>query len=253
MEDGRELLFGNRRPVGIVYQLREKAFGVAALTRLRQVLYRAAADRGVLDARNQHLSLDSEVPQLQDLHSAELGHMLAVGSDTSEHCILGIGFRQSVVAAGNHEARRETLEVSLPGRGKGLIEVVDGEDDLPLRRCETPKVDQVRVSTTLHADTSRRRAGQVVRHGERRTAVEGEGRQHHAPVAKRRRSGRRPSSAFNTRRTDPAGRALASIQRAGLADNCLATLCPSSCVRLASGVPKGTGACDWRAAGIPLP
>lgn len=82
--DRRELVLDNRRPARIVYELREEAFGGAALTRFRQVLDRASADRGILDTRDQHLGLDGEVPQVQHLHFGELGHMLAVRPDASE-------------------------------------------------------------------------------------------------------------------------------------------------------------------------
>ena len=192
VEDRRELVFDERRPARIVYELREDAFGGAALARLRQALDRAAADRGILDGRNQHLDLDGEVPQVQHAHLAELGHVLAVGPDTSEGRILGVGFAEAVVATGDHEARRETLEVPFPGCREGLIEVVDGEDDLPLRGGETPEVDQVGVSAALHADAGRRSARQIHRHGDRRAPVEGEGRQDHAPVAKGKEFGEAP-------------------------------------------------------------
>ena len=128
--------------------------------------------------------LDGEVPQVQHLHFGELGHVLAVGPDTGEDRILGDGFAEAVVATGDHEARRKTLQVPLPGCREGLIEIVDGEDDLPLRSGETSEVDQVGVSAALHADAGRRKARQIHRHGERRAPVEGEGRRHHAPVAK---------------------------------------------------------------------
>src|SRR5208282_1469780 len=68
VEDCRELVFENRRPARIAYELREEAFRGAALTRLGQVLDRAAADPGILDTRDQHLGLDGEVPQVQHLH-----------------------------------------------------------------------------------------------------------------------------------------------------------------------------------------
>src|SRR5271167_1358409 len=109
--------------------------------------------------------------------------MLAVAPDTPEDRILGDGFAESVVATGDHDTRRETLEVPLPGRREGLIEVVEREDDLPLRGGETPEVHQVGVSAALHADAGRRGARQIHRHGERRAPVEGEGRRHHASGA----------------------------------------------------------------------
>src|ERR1700723_3958666 len=126
VEDCRELVFDHRRAARRIYELWEEAFGGAARTRLRRTLDRAPADSGILDARDQHLCLESEVPQVEHLHLAQLGHAFAVGPDTTEGRILGSGFGKAVVAAGDHEARRETLEVPLPGRREGLIEVVNG-------------------------------------------------------------------------------------------------------------------------------
>ena len=192
VENRRELLFDERRPARIVHELRKDAFGGAALAGLRQALDRTAADRGILDGRDQHLGVESEVPQVQHRHLVELGHMLAVGPDAREGRILGIRFAEAVVATGDHEARRETLEVPFPGRRECLIEVVDGEDDLPLRGGETPEVDQVGVSAALHADTGGRSGRQIHRHGQRRAPVEGEGRQHHPPVAEGKEFGEAP-------------------------------------------------------------
>ena len=160
--------------------------------RLRQPLYRAAADPGDLDGRDQRLGADDVVPQVQRLHLAERGHALAVRPDTGEDCLLADGFVEAIVTARDHEACRETFEVPLPRRRESLVEVVDGEDDLPLRGGKTPEVDQVGVSAALHANAGRRSARQVHRHGERRAAVEGEGRQDHAPVAERQELGEAP-------------------------------------------------------------
>ena len=150
------------------------------------------ADPGIFDARDQHFKLDLEVPQIPHLHFAERGHVLAVGPDTGEDRILGGGFAEAVVATCDHDARRKTLEVPLPGRREGLIEIVDGEDESPLWGGETPEVDQVGVSAALHADAGGRSARQIIRHGERRAPVEGEGRLHHAPVAKGKEIGESP-------------------------------------------------------------
>ncbi len=192
VEDRRELVFEARRTARSVDELREEALRGAALAGLRQALDRAAADTGILDGRNQHLGVDSVVPQVQHRHLAELGHVLAVGPDTAEDRILGGGFAQAVVAAGDHDARRQPLEVPFPGRREGLIEVVDGEDDLPLRGGEATEVDQVGVAAALHADAGGRSARQIGRHGQRRASVKGEGRQNHAPVAKGKEFGDAP-------------------------------------------------------------
>ena len=228
VEDRRKLVFEVRRPARIVHELREEAFGGAALTRLRQVLDRAVADRGILNAREHHVGLEGEVPQVQHLHLAELGHALAVGPDTAEDRILGDGFAEAVVATGDHDARRQTLEVPLPGRREGLIEVVEGEDDLPLRGGEAAEVDQMRVSAALHADAGRGSARQIQRHGVRRAPVESEGRQ--PPCARGEGEGDRggaPRRSSAPRGPGPAGCAAASIRRANRADTCRATLCPS--------------------------
>jgi len=192
VEDRRELVFDERRPARIVYELREDAFGGARLAGLRQALDRAAADSGILDGRDQRLDLDGAVPQVQHAHLAELGHVLAVGPDAREGRILRNGSVEAVVATGDHEARRQPLEVPFPGRREGLIEVVDGKDDLPLRGAETPEVDQVRVAAALHADAGSRSARQIHRHRERRAPVEGKGRQRHPPVAKGKQLGEAP-------------------------------------------------------------
>ena len=105
---------------------------------------------------DQHLGLDGEVPKVEHIHFAELGHMLAVGPDAAKNRILGVGFAEAVVATGDHEARCKTLEVPLPWGRQGLIKVVDGEDDLPLRGGEAPEVDQMGVSAALHADAGNR-------------------------------------------------------------------------------------------------
>ena len=118
--------------------------------------------------------------------------MFAVGPGTSEGRILGDGFAEAIVATSDHEARRETLEVPFPGCREGLIEVVDGEDDLPLRGGEATEVNQVAVSAALHADAGGRSGRQIGRHGERRASVKGEGRQNHAPVAKGKEFGDAP-------------------------------------------------------------
>ena len=123
---------------------------------------------------------------------AELGHVLAVRPDTGEDRVLGGGFTEPVVATCDHDARRKTLEVPLPGCREGFVEIVDGENESPLGSGEASEVDQVGISAALHANASGRSARQIIRHGERRAPVEGEGRLHHAPVAKGNEIGESP-------------------------------------------------------------
>ena len=50
------------------------------------------------------------------------------------------------VAPGDREARREALDVPLPGPGKGLVEVVDVQHQPAIGGGEDPEVREVRVA-----------------------------------------------------------------------------------------------------------
>ncbi len=75
--------------------------------------------------------------------------------------------------------------VPLPRRRQRLVEVVDGEDDLPLRGGESAEVAQVGVPAALDADPGGRGASQVGRHREGRAPVERERGADHPPVSQR--------------------------------------------------------------------
>ena len=60
---------------------------------------------------------------------------------------------EAVVPAGDLQARREALDVPLPGPRQGLVEVVDVEDEATLRGGEHAEVRQVGVPAGLHRDT----------------------------------------------------------------------------------------------------
>ena len=62
--DGRKLVFEVLPLARSVHELGEEAIGGGALTRLRQALDGAVTDIGILDARDQHVGLDGEVPQV---------------------------------------------------------------------------------------------------------------------------------------------------------------------------------------------
>ena len=71
------------------------------------------------------------------------------------------------------------------GPGQGLVEVVDVEDQPPLRRGERAEIGQVRIPAQLHPQPGRGRAGQVRRHRQRRAPVERERGHQHPPVPDR--------------------------------------------------------------------
>ena len=58
--------------------------------------------------------------------------VLAVGTHCGQSGVRALGFGQAQGAPGNHHAGSQSLEVPLPGRGQGLIKVIDVEDNVAL-------------------------------------------------------------------------------------------------------------------------
>src|SRR5207344_215304 len=96
--------------------------------------------------------------------------------------VVRLSHREAVVAGRDREARGHPLHVVFEGTGKRLVEVVQVEQECPLRGREQAEVRQVRVSAELNGETGPRRVLEVGRHDLRRPAVEGERRDHHPPV-----------------------------------------------------------------------
>ena len=71
------------------------------------------------------------------------------------------------------------------GPGKRLVEIVDVEQQQPLRRSERAEVRQMRVAAQLHVQPGRRRVRQIGGHDLRRTPIEGERGRHHPTVPHR--------------------------------------------------------------------
>ena len=138
-----------------------------------------------LQLRAHLLDVEAVVPGVQHRRVSRLQHLLAVpvaGGD--EQCpALLIG--EPAVAAGDLEARHQPLDVPLEGAGVRLVEVVDVEDEPALRRAEQPEVREVRVTAELHREVAARGGGEIGGHQQRGTAVEREGRHHHASVPDR--------------------------------------------------------------------
>ena len=82
-------------------------------------------------------------------------------------------------------AGREPLNVPLPGGRQSFVEIVDVEEDVALRRCETAEIHQMSVAAGLHAKSGRGRRGQIGRHDCGRAAIEGERRLDHTGEAQR--------------------------------------------------------------------
>ena len=120
------------------------------------------------------------------LISAKLGHALAVlarrrSSRTSRRAAGSMP--RSRIATSKLAASRLTSHSH--GPGERLVEVVDVEDQAPVRCREDAEVHQVGVAARLHLDAGARRGGEVRRHDVGAAAEERERRREHASVPDR--------------------------------------------------------------------
>ncbi|MNZ28203.1 hypothetical protein D3C78_454290 [compost metagenome] len=154
--------------VGLVGQL---------LAHLSGLLVGCLLDEGV--------DVQARVPDLQRTHLRVVAQVFPVGAHAFHRGIAGLSSGQAIVTPGDHEAGGQALDVPLPGRGEGLVEVVDVEHQVALGGGEETEVEQVAVAAGLHADAGAGHGRQVVGHQAGRAAQEGEGAAQHAPVADR--------------------------------------------------------------------
>ena len=133
--------------------------------------------------RQDQVGVEARVP---DVDGAKLGHLEHVSRYERTQASDDRASRRGVeaaVAGGDLEARGEALDVPLPRPRQRLVEVVDVEDEAPLRRLVETEVHQVGVAAELRRQPGVGRAGEVGRHDQGAAAVEGERRGEHAPVA----------------------------------------------------------------------
>ena len=138
-----------------------------------------------LNSAQDRLDVQVRVPDVQEGLPREPAHRGAVTlSRRQDDLAPGLG-GEPAVPPGHGQARGQPLDVPLERPGQGLIEVVDVEDQPPLRRGERTEIRQVRVPAQLHPQPRGGRAGQVRRHRQRRAPVERERRHQHPPVPDR--------------------------------------------------------------------
>ena len=129
--------------------------------------------------------LDPRVPQCECVHAREALHRLPVGLG---HCAvdrLSLFGAEAAVAAGDGEARDESLQVPLERARKRLVEVVDVEDEPPVGRGECTEVGEVRIPAELDLQPRPRAVREIGRHWVGGAAEERERRHEHASVSNR--------------------------------------------------------------------
>ena len=80
-------------------------------------------------------------------------------------------------------ARRQSLDVPLPGPRQRLVEVVDVEGEAAFRGGVGAEVQEVRVAAGLDVETGHRRVREIRRHDDGRAPQESERRLEHPRVA----------------------------------------------------------------------
>ena len=96
------------------------------------------------------LGLDPGVPDVEPGHGRELGHRVAVLPGDRRDDLAALLGGEPQVPTRHLEAGHQPLHVPLERPGQGLVEVVEVEDQRPLRGGEPAEVGQVRVPGQLH-------------------------------------------------------------------------------------------------------
>ncbi len=108
--------------------------------------------------------LDPGVPDLEVRHAGVPLHPVAVGGHGVEHRPTRVARLETVVAAGDVDARGESFHVPFERARRRLVEVVEVEHQATLGAGERPEVREVRVAAQPHLEIGRGTRCQVVRH-----------------------------------------------------------------------------------------
>jgi len=92
------------------------------------------------------------IPGIQGAHARGLANSFPVLPDPGQHHRAPVSAAEPKITARDLEASGQAFDIPLPGTGKRLVEVVDVEHQLPLRRAEYSEVRQVRVAAQLHGN-----------------------------------------------------------------------------------------------------
>src|SRR5271168_2458766 len=129
--------------------------------------------------------VDALIPEFERMHRRVDRHVVAVGCGRG-HCCLGVArLGEPEMTTGYSDARGQPFEVPLPRRGQRLVEIVDIENEMPLRRGEAAEVHQVRITTRLYPDPAYRGFCKVESHEGGGAAEKCERRMQHTAVTDR--------------------------------------------------------------------
>ena len=212
MEDHRRAIDDPTVAVDDRGELRQLVDGVVMRRRADRCLdHRPGA---LVDIAEDRRDGDGRVIHLDRPAARIAGHPVAIRLHRPMDRMPPVARREAARSGGHHEACREPFEVPFERALEGLVEVVDVEDLGSLRRGIQAEVGQVRIAAQLDEDPARRPGRQVGRHRQGGTAIEGERRHRHPPVAHRDQLGRtrRRLPVEELDRVRPVGRRLPFLE-----------------------------------------
>ena len=131
------------------------------------------------------VDVDARIPERQVAHRGEPSDPLPVHLPHRAVDRLARLVVEATVSAGDGETRHEPLHIPLERPGQRLVEVVDAENEPPVRRGEYAEVREMRVAAELCVQTGVRHPSQIRRHQVGGAPVERERGHEHAAVANR--------------------------------------------------------------------
>jgi hypothetical protein len=186
-DDQRRLGDDPRLAVDDLRELRgggEPARAAGGVERALGALHDLGVPRGA-EQLERVVDVEVGVPDVEGPHRGEACHRGAVLLDGAGGDLVLLLLLEAVGLGRDHHARREALDVPLPGPGERFVKVVDVEDEPTFGRGEDAEVRDVGVAAELSDEAGARRQREVGGHDLRRAAVEGERRGEHPAEADR--------------------------------------------------------------------
>ena len=155
--------------------------------RLRRLRLRLAQRPAVLP--QEVVDVEPRVPDVDVRLRREVADRRPVGLRDVRRDLATLLVARADAARGDLDARQQPLHVPLERARKGLVEVVEVEEQPALGRAVQAEVRHVRVTAQLHVEPGVRGRREVGGHEQRRAAVERERRRRHPPVPQREQLG----------------------------------------------------------------
>jgi hypothetical protein len=138
-----------------------------------------------LDTLEHGLGVETVVVQLQRIELGGHGHRLAVVAQRRLRGIAGLRFAHAAGSRAHGDAGGKALDIPFERAGKGLVEIVQVEHQVPIGRAIPAEVAEVGVAAEFDAQVRAGAGRQIAGHDHGGAAQEREGGAAHSAVAQR--------------------------------------------------------------------